>query len=156
MDGGLPTSPATSGYLNHSTATPTSAARSSSIVSPKEPGSAHSDDLLFTSPLQRHSFNTVSSRRNSFPVRSPTSPSARSGSGANEPSARSLDGLVQRGPSVGGYRTLHNGSFPQRAVSGGSRSVSTTPSGPDGRIMSSPTALATVDEESIPHRDRGR
>jgi len=165
LDGGLPTSPATSGYLSHSTATPTSAAGSSSIVSPAGSGSissprasrsAHSDDFRLSSPLRRHSFNTVSSRRTSFAVHSPTSPSARSGSVAISPLTARLDGIGQRGQGLGGYASLLNGSFTQRTFSGGSRSVSTASSGLDGRLMSSPTALATVDEELIPHRDRGR
>ena len=156
LDGGLATSPATSGYLNQSTATPTSAAGSSSVISPTAPRFARSEDFHSSSPLRRHSFNALPPRRISFSVHSPTSPSAGSGTGVADLSTRRLEGLGQRRDGPAAYAGLTNGNRTQRNSSGGSRSGSATSSALDGRLMSSPTALTTVDEESISHRDRGR
>jgi len=156
LDGGLATSPATSGYLNQSTATPNSAAGSSSVISPVAPRSARSEDFQFSSPLRRHSFNAVPSRRTSFSAHSPTSLSAGSDTGAAGLSTRRLEGLGQRRDGSAAYAGLTNGHLTQRNPSRGSRSVSASSSALDGRLMSSPTALTTVDEESISHRDRDR
>ena len=154
LDGGLATSPATSGYINPVSATPTPAAGSSSLVSPMTSRSARSEEFQFSSPLRRHSLNTLPSRRTSFPVHSPTSPSVRSASGALSPSTGRPEGFAYRREATWTHAGATNGNFSRRS-SGGSRSVSATSSTLDDRLMSSPTALATVDEESASHREHG-